>query len=213
MERICDRKILQRTIAQAGIEQYFDTPELRFECFRYRKGEILARPEDSDQYLQIVIEGTLRVDFLREDGSLYSLAFSDLLRPGLPFLLGDMQFTPVVGEPPAFYAQAVTDITCVALSLPVYRMRLREDTRFLNLLVEELSCKLYMLSGAAIQYTSLEERLLNYLRLSCPGGALRGIEHTAQRLHCSSRQLQRVLNRLEAEQIVSHCGKGFYQLL
>ena len=213
MERICDGNILQRMMAQAGIEQYFNTPELRFEGFRYRKGEILARPEDSDQYLQIVTVGTLRVDFLREDGSLYSLAFSDLLRPRLPFLLGDMQFAPTAGEPPAFYAQAVTDVTCMALSLSDYRTRLREDARFLNLLVEELSCKLSMLSGAASQDTSLEERLLNYLRLSCPGGALRGLEHTAQRLHCSSRQLQRVLNRLEAERVVSRCGKGSYQLL
>ena len=213
MERISDRKTLQRMLSQAGIEQYFDTPELRFEGFRYRKGEYLARPEDSDQYLQIIIAGTLRVDSLREDGSLYSLAFSDLLQPGVPFLLGDMQFAPATGEPPAFYAQALTDTTCVALPLPIYRERLREDVKFLNLLVAELSCKLRMLSGAAVLSASLEERLLNHLRLSCPDGTLRGLEHTAQRLHCSSRQLQRVLNCLEAQGIVIRCGKGTYQLL
>lgn len=54
--------------------------------------------------------------------------------------------------------------------------------------------------------------MINHLRYYCPGAEMNGLEHTAFRLHCSVRQLQRVLNRLEQQQIVERLGKGRYRL-
>lgn len=60
---------------------------------------------------------------------------------------------------------------------------------------------------------SLTDRVLSYMRLKCQGGVLRGLEREAFHLHCSARQLQRIVNQLAAEGKVVRIGKGAYRLL
>ena len=59
---------------------------------------------------------------------------------------------------------------------------------------------------------SLSDRILSYMRYKCPGGILKGIEREAFRLHCSARQLQRILNELERQGKLIKIGKGTYCL-
>ena len=51
------------------------------------------------------------------------------------------------------------------------------------------------------------------MRYKCPEETLSGLERETFRLHCSARQLQRVLNQLAAEGRVEKTGKGRYRLL
>lgn len=60
---------------------------------------------------------------------------------------------------------------------------------------------------------SLTDRTLPYTHLKCQGGVLRGLEREAFHLHCSARQLQRIVNQLAAEGKVVRIGKGAYRLL
>lgn len=55
--------------------------------------------------------------------------------------------------------------------------------------------------------------IINYLKYNCKNNTFKGIEKVATILNCSSRQLQRVLNKLETENIVRKVGKGSYKLL
>ena len=59
---------------------------------------------------------------------------------------------------------------------------------------------------------SLTERVTSYMKYKCRDKTLQGIEKTAFRLHCSARQLQRVLNQMESSGLVKKSGKGTYKL-
>ena len=51
-----------------------------------------------------------------------------------------------------------------------------------------------------------------YIRYTCEDQTLLGIEKAAFRLHCSSRQLQRILNKFDQNGIIEKLGKGCYRL-
>ena len=59
----------------------------------------------------------------------------------------------------------------------------------------------------------MHDRVLYYMRYKCEGGELKGLERGAFRLHCSARQLQRILNQFEQEGKVVKVGIGAYQLI
>lgn len=60
---------------------------------------------------------------------------------------------------------------------------------------------------------TLKERILNHLYYHCENHTLKGVERASHTLRCSSRQLQRVLNELQAEMLVEKSGKGTYRLI
>lgn len=60
---------------------------------------------------------------------------------------------------------------------------------------------------------SLTERVLSYMKYKCGDETLKGIEQAAFHLHCSARQLQRILNQCEAAGLVRKLGKGTYRLM
>ncbi|WP_029319065.1 hypothetical protein [Butyrivibrio sp. AE3004] len=62
-------------------------------------------------------------------------------------------------------------------------------------------------------YSTLGERVINYMTYKCENNILKGIEKAAFKLHCSSRQLQRILNSYENDGVVQKIGKGCYKLV
>ena len=141
------------------------------------------------------MDGIVSIYFVREDGSKYSLECGEDL-----LLIGEMAFASPPPSPFLFYAEAVTEVTSIVISLEQHRTALQ-------------SRKLSLVTGCESISLPLEERVLNHMKYYCQDGILNGIEKTAFRLHCSSRHLQRVLNYLEQQKIVEKCAKGTYRLL
>lgn len=54
---------------------------------------------------------------------------------------------------------------------------------------------------------------MSYMKYKCDNETLKGIEQAAFHLHCSARQLQRILNQSEAAGLVKKLGKGTYKLI
>ena len=59
--------------------------------------------------------------------------------------------------------------------------------------------------------SSLSERVWNYMQFKCENGTLKGLEKNAFQLHCSERQLQRIMNDFRSKGMVKKIGKGTYQ--
>lgn len=74
------------------------------------KGELLCQPCNSDDRLQIVIEGTVNIYHIRDDGSKYFIAMNEGI-----YLLGDMEF--MNPAPCIYFVEAVTPVTVAVLSL------------------------------------------------------------------------------------------------
>ena len=159
-----------------------------------------------EQWFQVVAEGSLHIYFIRDDGERYSLSSG-----GADYLLGDMGlFRPAADS---IYTEAAEPLTCIALPLEPNRADLLADSLFLQLVCRSLTEKIAAITALDAAPCSLSDRVRTYMRYKCPDGVLKGVEQAAFRLHCSPRQLQRILNRLVETGEAARLGKGTYQLL
>lgn len=154
---------------------------------------------------QIVERGALNIYFIRDDGTRYALSAGTT-----DYFLGDMDlFYP---RNNGIYAEATEELTCLSCPIEKHREVLLSDHRFLKLICESLSAKIGAMTTIDAAPASLTERVLSYMRYRCEDGVLKGIEQAAFRLHCSARQLQRILNQSEDAGLIRKLGKGTYQI-
>lgn len=204
MRHRSDPQAVQKLLEQFQISALFSTKDLRFSLVEYQPGEFLTSPNQETQCLLFLVQGTVTIRSIRPDGSEY------VLTSGQRFsMLGDVEF--VTKKPPAFYAQASTPVLALSLPLGSYAAALEEDAVFLRFLLRSITEKLEQSSHAEAVGGTLEDRLLHWLEFRCPDGKLTSIGQTAALLHCSTRQLQRVLRRLTESGVLKHTGKGVYQ--
>lgn len=90
-----------------------------------------------------------------------------------------------------------------------YEKELNEDVLFLHSVIH--SCVDIIQSVQHEQnFMSLEEKVIAYMKYQCDDRILRRIEKTSEILHCSRRQLQRVLHELVEKDILTKLSKGVY---
>lgn len=206
MEKIYDRKLVEEYLKQTSYEESMSSFREKMWIVRYSKGELVSSPLQKEELFQIVIRGELHVYCIRDDGSMYSISSGQH-----NYLLGDMDVFSDRAN--AVYAQADTDLICLAFSLEENKAELLDNIQFLRLICRSLTRKMQMLTTFDAAPVSLRERVLTYMRYRCSNNELRGVGQAAFCLHCSSRQLQRILNQYEKEGIVIKTGKGAYRLV
>mgnify|MGYP004561555761 FL=1 len=170
----------------------------------YEEGETIINPLEKTQYIQFVLEGTLLISFIDQEGRQTIVSQSEEL-----CILGDMEF--VDDLKPMFFAEAKTKVKTLALSLKEYKKNLNQDLRFLHTLLNSIASKLKQSSTNQFVYQSVEERFLHYIHYYCED-SLKSIEEATNYLHCSRRQLQRILKKLCDENILIKEGKGKYKI-
>lgn len=206
MKRIYDPPQIAALLEKNGVQSYFDTPGLVFQVFCYEKGEYITSPGHLLDWLLFIAQGTVRIYGIHENGTLLPV---DQLKN--PSLIGDLEYAEDGYS--FFYAEAATQVTCLALSVSTYRAQLDQDVRFLHTLLNSYAYKLKIFSAINITSISIEERVLLYMKTACPQHELNGIESAALQLRCSRRQLQRVLCKLCNEKQIQKISKGHYRLM
>lgn len=206
VEKIYDKELADRYLKQTSYEEIIGFVREKLWIARYRKGELVSQPLQNEHLLQVVVQGKLRIYCIRDDGSVHSLSTGQH-----DYLLGDMDiFSEEAGS---VYAEADTDLICLALSIDENKAELMDNIGFLRSICSSLTKKMQMLATFDAAPASLKERVLTYMQYRCGGNELRGLERAAFHLNCSSRQLQRILNQYEADGIVKKIGKGSYRLV
>lgn len=147
MEKIYDKNLINKVKEEYKIDNYF-SKEYEFIGIEYEEDETMINPLEKTQYIQFVLEGTLLISFIDQEGRQTVVSQSEEL-----CILGDMEFV----------------------------------------------------------YQSIEERFLYYLKYYCYG-SLKSIEEATNYLHCSRRQLQRILKKLCDEGKMIKEGKGKYKI-
>ena len=205
MERIFDKEKIATSIAKSKYCDLLETLDIDFYLIKYDKGELVCSPFQTELLFQIVEQGSIAIYFIRDDGSRYSLSNGTA-----DYFLGDMDlFYPKSGS---IYAEAENSLTCIAFSIEKHRETLLSNSKFLSFICKSLSAKIGAITTMDAAPASLTERVLSYMRYKCEGATLKGVEQAAFHLHCSPRQLQRILNRCEADGMVRKLGKGTYQV-
>ena len=205
MKPIQDAATVEKLVDACQIRDRFDTEGLAFRGFQYQKGELLCSPLNPADHLFFIVEGSVQMYDLRDDGSKLPVAAL-----GDDLLIGDMEF--ITGRPTAFFVEAAEDCTCVALPVALYREELERDVRFLHSLLEDMAEKFERDADVGISNANLSERVMEYLRDKAPSHEITEVETLLYQLRCSRRQLQRVLKKLCDDGELEHLGKGHYRL-
>ncbi len=169
-------------------------------------GEFLPPVDKENQLLQIVVEGSLSIYFIRDDGSSYALAISQ--KDGL---IGEMEFFGG-SRTDGIFAEVTQKLICLAFSTTANRSALLKDAGLLSAIAESLIDTIKTITMQNAAPPSLRERACSYMLYKCEGRQLKGVEKAAFQLHCSPRQLQRVLNAFVQDGIAKKIGKGAYEL-
>lgn len=204
MEKIYDKEQIRYWVEREGIRESFSCGNMDFYLCRYEKGEYLTAPYRRTKELLFVVSGTIQIYGIRDDGSAAPIA-----QGGRPALIGDIEFT--TEENPTFFAEAKTVVLCIALSMEKYRRQLESDLKFLHMLLRSYTDKLALFSFSEAAPT-IEAKVLMYMENFSENHEIHGIEEAVHQLHCSRRQLQRVLAKLCETGRIQKTGRGRYKL-
>lgn len=205
MKRISNPQTVAAYVKQSPYCAVLENLEAELLLLQYKKGELVTSPFEKKQWFQIVVRGSLNIYFIRDDGARYSLSSGKV-----GYMLGDMElFHPHTAS---IYTEAAEPLLCLALSIDRNREALLENNPFLQLLCRSLTAKMVAITALNAAPSSLSDRVLSYMRYKCAGQVLKGLEREAFHLHCSARQLQRILNQFMQEGKIVKIGKGAYQL-
>lgn len=205
MKKFYDKALIETYLKQTKYESIMSGLMEHLFVAEYKKSEFVTMPLQQIHLFQIIIQGTVSIYFIRDDGSVYSLA-----NGRKNDLLGEMEIFP--HRPSNVYAEANDDVICLALSIESSKNALLGNCRFLQLVCESLTQKMGSITTLDAAPASLKQRVLIYMKYKCKG-ELKGLQQAAFHLNCSARQLQRILNQLEADGIVTKTGKGAYKLV
>lgn len=204
MKKYYDKALIETYLKQTKYESIMSGLLEYLFVAEYKKNEFVTMPLQQIHLFQIIIQGTVSIYFIRDDGSVYSLA-----NGRKNDLLGEMEIFP--HQPGNVYAEANDDVICLALSIESSKNALLKNCRFLQLICESLTQKMESVTTLDAAPASLKQRVLVYMKYKCKG-ELKGLQKAAFHLNCSARQLQRILNQHVADGIVTKTGKGAYKL-
>ncbi|MDO4501346.1 MAG: cyclic nucleotide-binding domain-containing protein [Erysipelotrichaceae bacterium] len=205
MKKISDEKLIAEKIENSPYKEVLKSLEVPIFLLEYKSGEYIFAPWEENSLFQIVCQGEISIYYVRDDGSTYSLA-----QGSEAYCIGEME---VFGKSDStVFTQAISDVLCLSFSISENREILMNNNLFLQTICQNMSKKLATITIRDAMPSSLNERVLNYLRYKCDNHSFKGMEKMAFHLHCSVRQLQRIMNEFEKEGLVKKLGKGSYQL-
>lgn len=172
---------------------------------RFEKGEILNDPFRPLSQFYLIVKGSVSIYNLTVDGSVRYIS-----KAASGTLLGDMEFSGAGNQ--SFYIEAIETVLCLSMPFRENQSVLENDPVFLRFVLSQLAGKLSFSAAMTASAQTLEEKVLFFLRKVQANHEISSVNHALQMLHCSRRQLQRVLKKLCEEGILIKTGRGRYQL-
>ena len=207
MRILRDPVLLQQYIEKQHIDEIFDTRDLPFCLVEYEAGEVMNILQPQEDYLKFIVDGKISIVDIQEDGNSYQYFYGDTLH-----MFGDLEFCGYAA--PTHWQEVAETVRALELPLRECRSLLWQDLHFLQYLAKSLASSVSGLSGhVGVSLLPAKERVLNYLRYTAPDHSIRKVGQTAYQLHCSPRQLIRILQEYVSEGIVVKKGKGYYTLV
>lgn len=206
MKRIYDKKAIDEAIKNSMYREVLESLNAPMFICEYEDGEIVVAPYQENDLFYITISGSMSIYFIRKDGNSYHLAYSDI-----DSFLGDNELFDTVNH--GVYGEASGTLRCLAFSVKDSKKALLENVVFLRVLAKTLADRFKFIALQDAAPSTLTERVISYMNYISEDKTIKGIEKTAYQLHCSPRQLQRILNTLEENGTIKKIGKGSYEMM
>ena len=204
MKHINDEQKLQQLLTQYNFKDIFGTTDMPFVLVSFEKGDDINHLLNPFHYLIFLLHSTSTIYHIQPDGTKITLySGNDKLS-----CLGDMEFA----NPHVTQYEISIDKDCMAIALPLHtcRQELENNPRFLRWLCHSLSSKLNDSGRGNVENISLENAVLYHMKNNHNTLLHPGI--VAEQLHCSRRQLQRILSKMVKDGILTKESKGLYHL-
>ena len=206
MKRIYDKKAIDEAIEKSMYREVLESLNVPMFICEFEDGEIVVAPYQGNDMFYITISGSMSIYFIRKDGNSYHLAYSDI-----DSFLGDNELFDTVNH--GVYGEASGTLRCLAFSVKDSKKALLENVVFLRVLAKTLADRFKFIALQDAAPSTLTERVISYMNYISEDRTIKGIEKTAYQLHCSPRQLQRILNTLEESGTIKKIGKGSYEIM
>lgn len=203
---------MREIVDKDRLEHFFGEQQAHFrqrppvlKLVEFEKGEILNDPLQLLSRFYIIVRGSVSIYHLTEDGSIRYIS-----KAASGTLLGDMEFSGAGNQ--SLYIEAAETVLCLVVPFRENQSVLENDPVFLRFVLRQLAGKLSLSAVMTASAQTLEEKVLFFLGKIQPDHAISSVNHALQPLHCSRRQLQRVLKKLCDEGLVVRTGRGCYRL-
>ena len=173
------------------------------ELFSFRKGEFLIEAEQTGEYILFLTSGKVRVYTYTISEKTHHLNFYQNIAP----VFGEVNV--LWGKPAASSVQALSDGTCIGISVVRFREKLLNDNLFLRYICETMAERLNN-EGSVTNLDPVEVRFASFILSNQENSVFSfKLSVCADLLDTSYRHLFRVINRMCEEGILLKEDKGY----
>lgn len=202
MKVIQDKELLKKLYKDQKLQDIFSTVPRNMKIIEYEKDELIAQPLKQLTSFIFLVDGSVKIYGIDNDARIINVQSSTENT-----FLGEMEYDGFVSYP--FYVQANDVVLTIDIPFKENRRSFENDLKFYKYRIHQLATNLSNSAKINIIAKSLQERLIQYFKDN--NNYIDSVNETMINLHCSRRQLQRVLAKLlETNQVVK-IGKGRYQ--
>lgn len=173
--------------------------------FDYKKGECLSHEGQVPEFIQFIINGTVKVSVNASNGRTMMFCFDG---PG--DIIGSIEL--LSGALYTATAHCVTDVQCIAVAMNANMDFFKNDVDFLNYLCTDLSRNFARSSKNAATNVlyPLQTRLCSYISVTAQDSIFReSLTETSELLGTSYRHLLRCLDKLCTDGILEKQGRSY----
>lgn len=200
---------MKKIYNQEKINNYLKQYKLEFlsnytlDFYSFSAHEHLNEKLNPKQFLIFLVFGTVHIYTPRINGSL-----NQITRSSAPVCFGDMEFTNQ--DMKQFQIETITPCEFICLDIAFHRNKIEHDSQLLLYLLHSVSKKSIFIAEMHTETTDIESRVLYYIDNEAKDHEIHGVLQLAQHINCSRRQLQRILKKLQNENIIIRKKKGVY---
>ena len=200
MKKINKQEKINNYLKQFHLE-FLSTYQLNL--YSFVSHERLSEKLNPKQFLIFLVCGTVKIFTPRSNGSL-----NQITRSSAPVCFGDMEFTNQ--DMKQFQIETITQCEFICLDITINRNKIEQDTKLLLYLLHSVSQKSINIAEMHSETTDIESRVLYYIDNEANNHEIHGVLQLSQHINCSRRQLQRILKKLQNENIIIKKKKGVY---
>lgn len=210
MEIITDKKLLNKYIEKYQIDKLFSFwDKYEAKLVKYDKGEIICSNDKKLNEITFIVKGCLKIYYISSEGKVLYLSFKKAFS-----MIGDVEFAGEIDSP---YAEAISEVLAVSISLDKYKDLLNEDIVFCRYVIKCLAHKINTSSKNSFlnRLHSKESRLALYILTNEENNMINGNwTDVSNLLTISYRQLMRLLSKFCKEGIIKRADKkGIYEII
>lgn len=206
MREVKDLNRLNHYLERHHFDRIFDTKDIKFRLYKFEKGELLSNAFDTNKYFIFIVSGKLQVNAIRVDGSSYYVASMNDFT-----CMGDVEFGGHKND--CFEIQALSEGYCIVINLRDYGEVLKKDVKFLTFILKSIAEKLYLATQFESGFSTLEEKLIFYIKTYCNDNSFKNVTKMAESINCSRRQLHRIITSMCEDGRLIKSGNGSYKLI